>query len=109
MYKHGTPNAPASPAQASTSAPREVVVRLPDALVRLFPDAPRKVMLPAATVGEAIDALDARWPGMRDRICDSRPAIRRHINVFVQGERATLDTPLPAGGEMLVFTAISGG
>ena len=37
----------------------------------------------------AIDALDARWPGMRDRLCDSTPAIRRHINVFVDGERAT--------------------
>ena len=55
------------------------------------------------------DALDARWPGMRDRLCDSRPAIRRHINVFVDGEKAALDTPLAPGTEVIIMTAISGG
>ena len=89
------------------SAP--VVVLLPTVLTNLFPGSERRAELTAATVGDAIDALDARWPGMRDRICDSRPAIRRHINVFVAGERATLRTPLPPGAEMIVMTAISGG
>ena len=56
-----------------------------------------------------IDALDARWPGMRDRLCDTRPAIRRHINVFIDGERATLDTPLSPGADVFILTAISGG
>jgi molybdopterin converting factor small subunit len=46
---------------------------------------------------------------MRDRLCDSRPAIRRHINVFVDGERATLATVLKPGTEVYVLTAISGG
>ena len=46
---------------------------------------------------------------MRDRVCDSRPRIRRHINVFVDGERATLETPLAPGAEVIVMTAISGG
>jgi sulfur-carrier protein len=89
------------------SAP--VVVLLPAVLVRLFPGAARRVELSAATVGDAIDALDLRWPGMRDRLCDSRPAIRRHINVFVAGERATLETRLAPGAEVFVFTAITGG
>ena len=69
----------------------------------------REVELSAASVREAIDALDARWPGMRDRVCDSRPAIRRHINVFVDGDKATLDTPLAPGTEVIIMTAISGG
>jgi len=86
-----------------------VVVTLPAALVRLFPGAVRRLELPASTVGEMIDALDARWPGMRDRLCDSRPSIRRHINVFVAGRRATLDTRLAPGAEVTVLTAISGG
>jgi molybdopterin synthase sulfur carrier subunit len=89
--------------------PRPVAVTLPANLVRLFPDAVRQVHLPVSTVGEMIDALDARWPGMRDRLCDSRPAIRRHINVFVDGRRATLETPLVPGAEVTVLTAISGG
>lgn len=90
-------------------APGPVVVRLPPVLVKLFPEAAGRVELSASTVGEAIDALDARWPGMRDRLCDSRPAIRRHINVFVAGERAALETHLAPGAEVFVLTAISGG
>jgi molybdopterin converting factor small subunit len=86
-----------------------VVVTLPAALMILFPGSVRRVELFASTVGEAMDALDVRWPGMRDRLCDSRPGIRRHINVFVEGERATLETRLAPGAEMLVLMAISGG
>jgi sulfur-carrier protein len=86
-----------------------VVVTLPPNLVRLFPGAVRRLELPAASVRELIDALDARWPGMRDRLCDSRPSIRRHISVFVEGRRAALDTPLAPGTEVAIMTAISGG
>ena len=56
-----------------------------------------------------IDELDARWPGMRDRLCDSTPAIRRHINIFIDGERARLDTRIKPGTEVFILTAISGG
>jgi molybdopterin converting factor small subunit len=93
----------------SPPAVQPALVTLPANLVRLFPGAVRQLELPASTVREMIDALDARWPGMRDRLCDSRPAIRRHINVFVEGRRATLDTPLAPGTEVTVLTAISGG
>ncbi|MGF7004737.1 MoaD/ThiS family protein [Aminobacter sp. BE322] len=86
-----------------------VVVRLPGALADLFPGSSRRVEMMAATVREMVDELDRRWPGMRDRICDSRPAIRRHMNVFVDGERATLKTKLRPGIEVFVLTAISGG
>lgn len=86
-----------------------VVITLPAVLVRLFPGCARRVEVSAATVAEAIEALDARWPGMRDRVCDSRPGIRRHINVFVAGERAGLATRLMPGTEVLIMTAISGG
>lgn len=86
-----------------------VVARLPGPLVDLFPGAPRRVEVTAATVGQMIDALDARWPGIRDRLCDTRPAIRKHINVFIDGERATLETRIPPGQEVFILTAISGG
>ncbi len=86
-----------------------VAVVLPDALIRLFPGSEARIRLTASTIDEMLNALDARWPGMRDRLCDSRPAIRRHINVFVDGRRATLDTRLPPGAEVYVLTAMSGG
>jgi molybdopterin converting factor small subunit len=96
---------------AEDSASRPVLVKLPTALIRLFPEATRQVEIsaPVETVGDAIDALDRRWPGMRDRICDTTPCIRRHMNVFVRGERSDLETRLEPGDEMVVLTAISGG
>ncbi len=87
----------------------EVTVLLPSVLLRLFPGAPREVALEAGTVAEVMEGLEARWPGMRDRLCDSTPAIRRHLNVFVDGERARLETRLPPGAEVIVMTAVSGG
>jgi len=95
------------PTPAPASPP--VLVRLPALLVNLFPTAERRVELCVGTVEEMIDALDARWPGMRDRICDSTPAIRRHVNVFVEGKRATLATRLAPGADVFILTAISGG
>ncbi|TWH34209.1 MULTISPECIES: MoaD/ThiS family protein [unclassified Aminobacter] len=86
-----------------------VTVKLSPLLVDLFPGSSRRVELEAASVREVIDELDRRWPGMRDRICDTRPAIRKHMNVFVDGERSTLSTPLKHGADVFIITAISGG
>ena len=95
--------------EPTASAPLGVTVVLPAALVALFPGSESRVELAASTVGELLDELDSRWPGMRDRICDSRPAIRRHINVFVDGRRAGLDTRLVPGADVFILTAMSGG
>lgn len=86
-----------------------VLVRLPPHLVVLFPGAERLVPLDASTVEEMVAGLDALWPGMRERICDETPAIRRHINVFAGGRRARLSTPLAPGADVFIITAISGG
>lgn len=84
-------------------------VVLPRSLVSLFPGAERRVAADGSTVSEVIDALDARWPGMRSRICESGPAIREFINVFVDGERSTLGTPVGPGSIVHVLPAVAGG
>ncbi len=86
-----------------------VTVILPAVLMDLFPGSERRLEVRAATVADLLDALDERWPGMRDRVRDSTPAIRRHINVFVDGARAKLNSPLSHGGKVYIFTAMSGG
>jgi sulfur-carrier protein len=83
-------------------------VHLPATLPPLFEGLPRRLDVEAASVGEAIAALDARWPGLRDRICDGG-ALRPHIRMFVDGERAELATPLAPGARLDVIAAISGG
>ena len=89
--------------------PGAVTVVLPAALVALFPGSVPRLALGAATVGELLDGLDARWPGMADRLRDTRPAIRRHLAVFVDGRRADLDSALAPGSEVVFLTKVSGG
>jgi sulfur-carrier protein len=84
-------------------------VVLSRALIDLFPNAPARVIIEADTVAALIRALDHRFPGMADRLVDETPAIRRHLNVFVDGEKATLTTPVHATSLVYVLTAMSGG
>ena len=84
-------------------------VHLPGTLPPLFRDLPRRVDVDAATVGEAIARLDERWPGLRDRLCADGKELRPHIHVYVDRERAALDTTLAAGSRIDVIAAISGG
>ena len=84
-------------------------VRLPGTLTPLFPGLPRRVEVDAATVLAAIDSLEAQWPGLRDRIVEEGPALRRHLHVYVDGERAELDTPVAERSRLDVIAAISGG
>jgi molybdopterin converting factor small subunit len=84
-------------------------VHLPATLPPLFRDLPRRVEVDAATVEEAIEQLEARWPGMRDRLCIPGPDLRPHVNVYVDQERGGLATALDAGSRVDVIAAISGG
>jgi molybdopterin synthase sulfur carrier subunit len=84
-------------------------VHLPSTLPPLFAGLPRRLELDAPTVADAISRLDERWPGLKDRLCEAGPALRPHIHVYVDRERAALDTPLEARSRVDVITAISGG
>jgi molybdopterin converting factor small subunit len=84
-------------------------LHLPPTLPPLFDELPRRLDVDASTVDEAIDRLDERWPGLRDRLCEPGPVLRRHINVYVDRERADLETPIGAQSRVDVIAAISGG
>ena len=84
-------------------------LHLPPTLPPLFDELPRRLDVDASTVDEAIDRLDERWPGLRDRLCEPGPVLRRHINVYVDRERAGLETPIGAQSRIDVIAAISGG
>jgi sulfur-carrier protein len=84
-------------------------LHLPVTLPTVFAGLPRRLDVEAATVDEAINRLDERWPGLRDRLCEPGPALRRHINVYVDRERAGLETSLRPDSRVDVISAISGG
>ncbi len=82
---------------------------LPSTLAPLFAGLPRRLEIDAGTVDEALDRLEEQWPGFRDRVCEPGPALRRHIHVYVDRQRAGLDTALEASSRVDVVAAISGG
>jgi sulfur-carrier protein len=67
----------------------------------------------AATIGDALSMLRRSSPAAFDRIMDERGQVRRHVNVFVNGENIRflhgLDTPAPADATILILAAVSGG
>jgi sulfur-carrier protein len=84
-------------------------LHLPAVLPSLFPGLPRELEVEAETVEEAIDRLNERWPGLRDRLVEPGPKLRPHINVYVDRTRADLESDLEAGSRVDVIAAISGG
>ena len=84
-------------------------LHLPSTLAPLFAGLPRRLEVDAATVADALDQLEERWPGFRDRLCEPGPALRQHIHVYVDRQRAGLDTALESSSRVDVIAAISGG
>jgi sulfur-carrier protein len=84
-------------------------VHLPRSLALVIPDLPKVATVDGSTVDEVVQALDGRWPGVADRVLEAGPAIRRHINVFVDGQPAGLTTPVPDGSVVHIIPAVAGG
>lgn len=87
-------------------------IRFTSALNRFFPTL-KEQQVAARTVGEALEALEQAYPGLKDYLLDEQGRLRKHVNIFVQGEliadRATLADRLAEGDEVLIFQALSGG
>ena len=84
-------------------------VLLPRSLLALFPGAERRHQADGVDVDTIITALEARIPGLRDRLVESGPRLRPHINVFVAGVPGDLTTPVGASDTVHVIPAVSGG
>jgi sulfur-carrier protein len=65
--------------------------------------------LDGGSVSELLHALELRHPPLRGWIVDERGHIRRHINVFINGERGHEATAVAAEDRIDVIPAISGG
>jgi len=62
-----------------------------------------------ATVAEALRELERAQPALEGWILDERGQVRRHINVFVNGELRDAQTAVDDGDRIDVLPAISGG
>ena len=89
-----------------------VTVRIPTQLRNLSGDA-AEVQVEAATVAEALKALEAQHPGFAERLFDEKGELRRFVNVFVADEDIRfmqgIDTALDAGTTVSIVPAVAGG
>jgi sulfur-carrier protein len=81
------------------------------ALERFLP-APT-VEVEAKTLAEALAAVFASRPSLRGYVLDDQGGLRRHVNIYINGEpaadRVRLSDPVAAGDEIYVLQALSGG
>jgi len=82
-------------------------VRLRGTLKQMAGNAEHSVS--GATVAEVLTELERTQLSLSGWILDERGRIRRHINVFVNGEQSKEDTPVADGDRVEVLPAISGG
>ena len=72
-----------------------------------------EVDLEGATLATALDDLDRRHPGMKDRLLNEKGKLRPYINIFLNDEDVRfldgLDTALKAGDKLAIVPAIAGG
>ena len=86
-----------------------VKVRLAS-LLHSYTGGMKVIELEASTVGEAMEVLDRRFPGLAFRIIDEQGRIRPHMNIFLGEEKVTeLRTPIAASVEIYIVGGLSGG
>ena len=71
-------------------------------------DAP-PAQVPGGTVRRVLETVFAGNPRLRSYILDDQGALRRHVVVFVDGERADLEASVEGSSEVYVLQALSGG
>jgi branched-chain amino acid aminotransferase len=84
------------------------LVRVRGPLKRLAGDRSEHA-IEGASVGELLAELERSHPAAKGWILDERGVLRRHINVFVNGELGAQDTQVGRDDEVDVLPAISGG
>ena len=87
-------------------------VKFTYALRRFFPGI-KPVTVQANSLTALLESLEKHYPGMRHYIVDERGALRRHVNIFIDGElikdRRQLSDTFSENSEVYIMQALSGG
>ncbi len=84
-------------------------IHIPGAL-RSYTGQQTEVEVGGATLAQALDALDQRFPGIRFRIITEQDTVRPHIRIFINDRQTFhLAKPLRDDDDVYVVCALSGG
>ena len=89
-----------------------VIVRVPMPL-RKFTNQQAKVEASGSDVRSVIDALNAQFPGIKERVCDDEGKPRNFVNIYLNGEDIRyldgLSSAVNDGDELSIVPAVAGG
>jgi molybdopterin synthase sulfur carrier subunit len=89
-----------------------VRVRIP-APLRSVTAGESEVSVGADSVDQVLNELESRYPAIRQRLRDDEGALRRFVNLYVNGEDVRflngLQTNVKAGDEVSIIPAVAGG
>jgi len=87
-------------------------VRIPPVL-RAAAGNQKQIEVVGTTVGEALEALIAQFPSLRDQLLTPEGALNRFVNVYVNGRdvryEQELATPVVATDTVVLLPAMAGG
>jgi molybdopterin converting factor small subunit len=69
----------------------------------------REIAIEGASVGEVLRELERQHPKIEGWVLDEHGRVRRHVNVFVDGERVREDGRVAPSATLHVLPSISGG
>ena len=88
-----------------------ITVRIPTPL-RTLTGGADEVAIDGGTVGELLDNLEKKHPGIKERLCDEK-GVRRFVNIYQNEEDIrfleSLDTKVKDGDSLSIVPAIAGG
>jgi molybdopterin synthase sulfur carrier subunit len=89
-----------------------VRVLIPTPLQRLTQNQ-AEVVVEGADIREVISNLEAKFPGVKARLCDENGTLRRFVNIYLNEEDIRFlkgeSTPLKDDDEVSIVPAIAGG
>ena len=89
-----------------------VMVRIP-APLRKLTGGKSEVPAQGATIADLVDDLEASHPGLKERLCDEKGAIRPFVNIYLNDEDIRFlkgpDTALKDSDSVSIVPAIAGG
>jgi molybdopterin synthase sulfur carrier subunit len=89
-----------------------IEVRIPT-ILRNKTGGEKSVSGDGATLAALLTDIDARHPGLRDRLVTDEGALHRFVNVYVNDEdvrfTGALETPVKDGDSVTILPAVAGG
>ena len=89
-----------------------VMVRIPTPLRRLT-QGEDKVSVEGENLGEVVDALEAQFTGIKDRLCDEAGELRNFVNIYLNDDDIRYlekdQTPVTADDTVSIIPSVAGG